>query len=346
MPISAPISPADTLEGVLAAFKALNLPDKAVIDGAEVASISGRTFDNYASRDGKLINAIAACDAADVDQAVKSARTAFEDGRWRGLAPKVRKKILHKLADLMNEHSENLALLESLDTGKPIANTRGFDIGAAINTTRYYAEALDKIYGEVAPTPEDRLSYVVHEPLGVIGAIVPWNFPLHMAMWKVAPALAMGNSVVLKPAENSSMTALYTAMLALEAGVPAGVFNVIPGLGGEAGEALALHMDVDMITFTGSGPVGRMLMRASADSNLKRVSLELGGKSPQIVFADCDDLDGAAANAAWGVFYNQGQVCTAASRLLVEDSIKDVFVEKVVAIAKTITVGDPFDPAA
>ncbi|MGN6366318.1 aldehyde dehydrogenase [Asticcacaulis taihuensis] len=345
MPISAPLRPADTLEGVLAAFKALNLPDRAVIDGAEVASVSGRTFDNYSSRDGKLINKIAACDAADVDQAVKSARTAFEDGRWRGLAPKVRKKILHKLADLMTEHSENLALLESLDTGKPIANTRGFDIGAAINTTRYYAEALDKIYGEVAPTPEDRLSYVIHEPLGVIGAIVPWNFPLHMAMWKVAPALAMGNSIVLKPAENSSMTALYTAMLALEAGVPAGVFNVVPGLGGEAGDALAHHMDVDMIAFTGSGPVGRMLMRASADSNLKRVSLELGGKSPQIVFADCDDLDGAAANAAWGVFYNQGQVCTAASRLLVEASIKDVFVEKVMAIAKTIKVGDPFDPA-
>ncbi|MCR6658077.1 MAG: aldehyde dehydrogenase [Asticcacaulis sp.] len=345
MPISAPLSPADTLEGVLAAFKALNLPDRAVIDGAEVESVSGRTFDNYSSRDGTLINKITACDAADVDQAVKSARMAFEDGRWRGLAPKVRKKILHRLADLMNEHAENLALLECLDTGKPIANTRGFDIGAAINTTRYYAEALDKIYGEVAPTPEDRLSYVLHEPLGVIGAIVPWNFPLHMAMWKVAPALAMGNSIVLKPAENSSMTALYTALLALEAGVPAGVFNVVPGLGGEAGDALAHHMDVDMIAFTGSGPVGRMLMRASADSNLKRVSLELGGKSPQIVFADCDDLDGAAANAAWGVFYNQGQVCTAASRLLVEESIKDVFVEKVMAIAKTIKVGDPFDPA-
>jgi gamma-glutamyl-gamma-aminobutyraldehyde dehydrogenase len=345
MPISAPQTPADTLEGVLASIRALDLPGKAVIDGAEVASVSGRTFENYSSRDGKLINTIAACDAADVDYAVIAARAAFEDGRWRRLAPKTRKKILHKLADLMAEHSENLALLECLDTGKPIANTRGFDIGAAINTTRYYAEALDKIYGEVAPTPEDRLSYVLHEPLGVIGAIVPWNFPLHMAMWKVAPALAMGNSVVLKPAENSSMTALYTAMLALEAGVPAGVFNVVTGLGGEAGDALARHMDVDMIAFTGSGPVGRQLMRASADSNLKRVSLELGGKSPQIVFADCDDLDAAAANAAWGVFYNQGQVCTAASRLLVEDSIREVFVEKVMAIAKTIRVGDPFDPA-
>ena len=344
MPVSALQTPADTLEGVLASIKALNLPDKAVIEGMEVSSESGRTFDNYASRDGKLINRITACDRTDVDAAVHSARQAFEDGRWRALAPKVRKKILHRLADLMTEHAENLALLESLDTGKPISDARNVDIPLAINSTRYYAEALDKVYGEVAPSPEDRLSYVVHEPLGVIGAIVPWNFPLHMAMWKVAPALAMGNSVVLKPAENSSMTALYTAQLALEAGVPPGVWNVIPGLGGEAGDALSRHMDVDMITFTGSGPIGRQLMRASADSNLKRVSLELGGKSPQIVFADSDDLDGAAANAAWGVFYNQGQVCTAASRLLVEESIKDEFVAKVIAVAKTIKVGDPFDP--
>ncbi|MDV6330181.1 aldehyde dehydrogenase [Asticcacaulis sp. 201] len=345
MPTSPPQTPADTLTGVLAAMAAIAKPDKAVIEGMEVGSASQRTFDNLSSRDGSLINRIAACDAADVDAAVHSARTAFEDGRWRNLAPKARKIILHRLADLMSAHAENLALLESLDTGKPISDARAVDIPLAINSTRYYAEAIDKVYGEVAPTPEDRLSYVVHEPLGVIGAIVPWNFPLHMAMWKVAPALAMGNSVVLKPAENSSMTALYTAALALEAGVPPGVWNVVPGLGGEAGEALALHMDVDMIAFTGSGPVGRMLMHASADSNLKRVSLELGGKSPQIVFADCDDLDGAAANAAWGVFYNQGQVCTAASRLLVEASIKDVFVEKVLAVARSIKVGDPFDPA-
>ncbi len=345
MPISAPQKPADTLEGVLAALKILSLPDKAIIEGAEVASQSGRTFDNISSRDGTRINKIAACAVADVDAAVRSARTAFEDGRWRNLTPKAKKKILHRLADLMTDHAENLALLESLDTGKPIRDARAVDIPLAITSTRYYAEALDKIYGEVAPTPEDRLSYVVHEPLGVIGAIVPWNFPLHMAMWKVAPALAMGNSVVLKPAENSSLTALYTAQLALEAGLPSGVWNVVPGLGAEAGHALSVHMDVDMIAFTGSGNVGRQLMRASADSNLKRVSLELGGKSPQIVFADCDDLEAAAANAAWGVFYNQGQVCTAASRLLVEASIKDAFIEKVIAVAKTITVGDPLDPA-
>ena len=343
--MSAAAKPADTPGGVLAAMQALAKPDKAFIDGHWAASHSGRTFDNYSPRDGALINRIAACDAADVDAAVASARRAFADRRWRGLAPKQRKTILHRFADLMSEHAETLALLECLDTGKPINNTRGFDIGAAINTVRYYAEALDKIYGEVAPTPDDRLSYVVHEPLGVIGAVTPWNFPLHMAMWKVAPALAMGNSVVLKPAENASMSALYAAQLALEAGLPPGVWNVTPGLGTEAGEALALHMDVDMIAFTGSGPVGRQLLRASADSNLKRVSLELGGKSPQIVFADCDDLDQAAQNAAWGVFYNQGQVCTAASRLLVEASIKDEFLARVAAVARTIRVGDPFDPA-
>ncbi|WP_443750294.1 aldehyde dehydrogenase [Asticcacaulis solisilvae] len=345
MPISPPQLPADTLDGVLASIARLDLPKRALIDGKEVAAHTGRTFDNFSSRDGTRINAIAACDMTDVDQAVKTARAAFDDGRWSRLAPRARKKVLHKLADLMQAHAENLALLESLDTGKPIRDARGFDVPASINTVRYYAEAIDKIYGEVAPTPHDRLSYVVHEPLGVIGAIVPWNFPLHMAMWKVAPALAMGNSIVLKPAELSSMTALYTAMLALEAGVPAGVWNVVTGLGTEAGDALAKHMDVDMIAFTGSGVVGRQLMRASADSNLKRVSLELGGKSPQVVFADSDNLDGAASAAAWGVFYNQGQVCTASSRLLVEESIKDEFVAKVTAAAKAITVGDPFDPA-
>ncbi len=344
MPLPKPLKPADTFDGIVAAATTLAKPSRALIDGKEVAARSGRTFANIAPRDGSTINRITACGADEVDLAVASARTAFDDGRWRDLAPKARKKILHALADLMETHAENLALLESLDTGKPIRDARAVDIPLAIGTMRYYAEAIDKVYGEVAPTPSDRLSYAVHEPLGVIGAIVPWNFPLHMAMWKVAPALAVGNSVVLKPAELTSMTALYVAKLALAAGVPTGVFNVVPGLGQEAGHALAIHMDVDMITFTGSGRTGRALMQASADSNLKRVSLELGGKSPQIVFADCDDLDAAAQNAAWGIFYNQGQVCTAASRLLVEAPIREAFVKKVIAVAQTIQVGDPFDP--
>lgn len=343
--LPAPIAtPAADLFGVLEALKAVFRPDKAFIDGQWTAAASGRSFDNHTPRDHSLINRLPACDAADVDAAVRAARQAFEDGRWHHVAPKAKKKVLHALADLMTAHAETLALLECLDTGKPIRDARAVDIPLAINSVRYYAEALDKIYGEVAPAPQGRFSYAEHEPLGVIGAIVPWNFPLHMAMWKVAPALAMGNSVVLKPAELSSLTALYVAALAIEAGLPAGVFNVVTGFGHEAGDALARHMEVDMIAFTGSGPVGRQLMKASAESNLKRVSLELGGKSPQIVFADCPDLEAAAQNAAWGVFYNQGQVCTAASRLFVEAVIKDAFLEKVIAVAKTITVGDPFDP--
>jgi gamma-glutamyl-gamma-aminobutyraldehyde dehydrogenase len=326
------------------ALKTLALPGRAVVDGVLVEAASGATFDNVSPRDGRVINQVTACQAADVDRAVASARAAFEDGRWRNQGPRDKKRVLFRLAELMERDAEQLALLESLDTGKPIRDARAVDIPLAINTTRWYAEALDKVYGEVGASPVDRLSWAVHEPLGVIGAIVPWNFPLHMAMWKVAPALAMGNSVVLKPAEQSPMTALKLGELALEAGLPSGVLNVVPGLGGVAGQALALSMDVDMIAFTGSGPTGRRLMEYSARSNLKRVSLELGGKSPQIVFADCPDLDAAAQAAAWGVFYNQGEVCTAASRLLVEASIKDDFLERVIAVARTMVPGDPLDP--
>lgn len=333
-----------TAPSIFDALKALSLPDRAVIDGGLVKAASGQTFDNVSPRDGTLINKVAACQAVDVDRAVASARKAFEDGRWRDQGPRAKKAVLFRLAELMERDAEDLALLESLDTGKPIRDARAVDVPLSIGTCRWYAEALDKVYGEVGAAPVDRLSWAVHEPLGVIGAIVPWNFPLHMAMWKVAPALAMGNSVVLKPAEQSPLTALKLGELALEAGLPAGVLNVIPGLGGVAGEALALSMDVDMIAFTGSGPVGRRLMEYSGRSNLKRVSLELGGKSPQIVFADCRHLDAAAEAAAWGVFYNQGEVCTAASRLLVEESIKDAFVEKVIAVAKAMVPGDPLDP--
>ncbi|MDR7231491.1 gamma-glutamyl-gamma-aminobutyraldehyde dehydrogenase [Caulobacter sp. BE264] len=320
-------------------------PSQAVIDGALVEAASGATFHNVSPRNGQVLNLVAACQPEDVERAVAGARAAFEDGRWRDQGPRQKKAVLFRLAELMERDADALALLESLDVGKPISDARNVDVPLAINTCRWYAEALDKVYGEVGASPADRLSYAVHEPLGVIGAIVPWNFPLHMAMWKVAPALAMGNSVVLKPAEQSPLTALKLGALALEAGLPPGVLNVVPGLGGVAGEALALSMDVDMIAFTGSGPVGRRLMEYSARSNLKRVSLELGGKSPQIVFADCPDLEAAAQAAAWGVFYNQGEVCTAASRLLVEASIKDTFLARVVEVAKAIRVGDPLDPS-
>ena len=248
------------------------------------------------------------------------------------------------LADLMERDLEVLALFESLDSGKPIRDTTAFDVPSAIRTLRYYAEALDKIHGEVGPETADRFSYAVHEPLGVIGAIMPWNFPIHLTMWKVAPALAMGNSIVLKPAELTSMSALKLGELALEAGVPAGVLNVVSGKGSVAGKAIALHMDIDMLTFTGSGQVGRMLMKYAADSNLKRVSLELGGKSPHIIFADCPDLDAAAAHAAFGIFYNQGEVCTAGSRLLVDEKVRSTFLGKLVAAAKSYVPGDPLAP--
>ncbi len=323
---------------------ALALPGKAVIDGEMLAAVSGATFDNVSPRDGRVLSPVAACGAADVDIAVASAREAFNDGRWRKRSYKDKKRVLFKLADLMERETETLAVLESLDVGKPIANALEGDIPQAIRTLRYYAEALDKVYGEVGPETQDRFSFVVHEPLGVIGAIVPWNFPLLMAMWKVAPALAMGNSVVLKPAEQSPLTALKLGELALEAGLPPGVLNIVPGMGGDAGKALALHNDVDMIAFTGSGAVGRLLMAYSGESNLKRVSLELGGKSPHIVFADCPDLDKAAEHAAWGIFYNQGEVCTAASRLLVHESIADAFLDKLLRVAEPIAAGDPLAP--
>ena len=329
--------------GEVTAIDDLRLPSRAIIGGDAVEAYG--VFDNIGPRDGRVLNSVARCDGGDVDRAVASARAAFEDGRWRNQAPRDRKKVLFRLAELMEAHAEELALLETLDMGKPIADSRGSDLPGSIGTVRYYAEALDKIYGEVGPHHPGRISWAVHEPLGVIGAIVPWNFPLLMAMWKVAPALAMGNSVVLKPAEQSPLTAIRIGELALEAGLPAGVLNVIPGTGEEAGQALARHMDVDMLAFTGSGQVGRLLMRYSGESNLKRVSLELGGKSPQIVFADCPDMEGAAQAAAWGVFYNQGEVCTAASRLLVQNDIKAEFVARVVEIAKGIAVGDPLDPA-
>jgi gamma-glutamyl-gamma-aminobutyraldehyde dehydrogenase len=324
---------------------ALQPPGLMIIDGRKVSARSGETFANISPRDGQPINAVAAGGQPDVDLAVAAARAAFEDGRWRDRTPAEKKRTLLRLAELMETHRDELALLEALDVGKPLSDARNVDIPLAIQTTRWYAEALDKIYGEVGPSGPGKLSYAVYEPLGVIGAIVPWNFPLHMAMWKAAPALAMGNSVVLKPAEQSPLTALRVAELALEAGLPPGVLNVVTGFGETAGQALARHMDVDMITFTGSGAVGRRLMVYAGESNLKRVSLELGGKSPQIVFADCPDLDAAAEAAAWGVFFNQGEVCTAASRLLVQEAIREPFLEKVLAVARGIQVGDPLDEA-
>ncbi|WP_226017920.1 aldehyde dehydrogenase [Novosphingobium sp. FKTRR1] len=322
-----------------------SLPGAAIIGDAALAASDGATLETVNPATGRRLGLLPACDVADVDKAVAAARATFEAGHWRNLAPRARGRMLLKLADAMEAHAEELAVLETLDSGKPISDTRAIDLPLTITSLRYYGEAVDKIYGEVGPGGHGKLSYAVHDPLGVIGAIVPWNFPLLMAMWKIAPAIAMGNSMVLKPSELTSLSILRVAELALEVGIPAGVLNVITGYGHTAGAALALHNDVEMITFTGSGPVGRQLMRYSADSNLKRVSLELGGKSPHIVLADAPDLDAAAEAAAWGIFYNQGQVCTAGSRLLVQREIHDDFVARVIKVAETIVPGDPLDPA-
>jgi 4-guanidinobutyraldehyde dehydrogenase / NAD-dependent aldehyde dehydrogenase len=252
---------------------------------------------------------------------------------------------MRRFAELVAEHRDELAMLETLDMGKPISDSRRVDIPLAAQCISYYGEAVDKVYDEVAPTDPSAVVLVVREPVGVVGAVVPWNFPLLMASWKLGPALAAGNSVVLKPAEQSPLTALRIAELALAAGLPPGVLQVVPGFGETAGQALGRHMDVDLVAFTGSTEVGKLFLRYSGESNMKRLALECGGKSPHIVMPDCPDLDAAAEAAAWGVFYNQGEVCNAGSRLLVHESLKDDFLERVVRVAEKIQPGDPLDPA-
>ncbi len=286
---------------------------------------------------------MATATAADVDRAVASARRAFEDGRWSGLAPAARKKVLHRIADKIEAEAVALTVLGVRDNGTEFNMALKAEAGSAAGTFRYYAEALDKVAGEVAPTAPDVLGLVQRAPVGVVGAIVPWNFPLMIGAWKLAPALAMGNSVVLKPAETASLSLLRLAEICSDCGLPDGVLNVVTGPGAVTGAALSEHMDVDVMVFTGSGATGRRLLEASARSNLKRCYLELGGKSPNIVFADAKDLDHAAKVSAMGIFRNSGQVCVAGSRLLVEASIHDEFVARVVEHAKALTVGDPLD---
>lgn len=322
----------------------LQFRHQAFIGGRFVDALSGKRFDCITPRDGSVLTQVAECDAADVDAAVAAARQAFESGVWRDAHPRQRRKVLLKLAQLMADNADELALLETLDMGKPISDSRKIDIPLSIRCVEYYAEAIDKIYDQVGPSGGDAMSLILREPLGVIGVVVPWNFPLMMAVWKLAPALATGNSVVLKPAEQSPLTALFLAELAVQAGLPAGVLNVVPGFGETAGQAIGRHMDVDMLAFTGSTEVGKYFMRYSGESNLKRVSLECGGKSPHIILPDAPDLDRAAREAVGGIFFNQGEVCTAGSRLLVHESIKDEFLELVTRHAARWTPGDPLDP--
>jgi acyl-CoA reductase-like NAD-dependent aldehyde dehydrogenase len=315
------------------------------IAGRFAPAASGATFDNLNPATGKSLGAVASGDQADIDRAVASARAAFNQRGWADMPPKARKKVLIKLADLMLEHREELALLETLDMGKPISDSMAVDIPSAANCIRWYGEAVDKIYDEVAPTGPNALATITREPMGVVGAIVPWNFPLLMASWKIGPVLASGNSLVLKPSEKSPLTALRVAELAIEAGVPEGVFNVVPGFGHTAGKALAAHMDVDCIAFTGSTATGKTVMQLAAQSNLKKVGLECGGKSPNIVLADAPDLDKAATAAAFAIFFNQGEMCSAGSRLLVQESVKDQLLEKIAAVGRSMQPGDPLDPA-
>jgi gamma-glutamyl-gamma-aminobutyraldehyde dehydrogenase len=321
----------------------LSIEGRAFIDGEYRHAASGRTFDCLSPIDGKLLVKVADSAAEDVNAAVAAARRAFDSGGWSGLNPRKRKTILLRWAGLLREHLDELSLLETLDAGKPIGDTTSVDVPGAAYCVEWFAEAVDKIGGEVAPADHHLVGLVTREPIGVVAAVVPWNFPILMASWKFGPALAAGNSVVLKPSEKSPLTAIRIAQLAHEAGIPAGVFNVVPGAG-EPGKLLALHPDVDCLAFTGSTNVGKLIMQYAGQSNLKRVWLELGGKSPNIVMPDCADLDRAANAAAGAIFYNMGEMCTAGSRLLVHRDIKDVFLDKLIAAARGYTPGNPLDP--
>ncbi len=316
------------------------------IDGAFHPAASGKTFASINPATGRALAEVASGDAKDIDRAVRSARRAFESGVWSRADPAQRKKVLLRLAELILENGTELALLDSLDMGKLVADAATIDVPGSAGIFQWYGEAIDKIYDEIAPTAPGNLAMIRRMPLGVIGAVVPWNFPLDMATWKCAPALAAGNSVVLKPAEQSPLSALRLAELAMEAGLPAGVLNVVPGFGETAGQALGLHNDVDCLAFTGSTEVGKMFLGYAARSNMKQVWLECGGKSPNIVFHDVKDLDAAADMASLGIFFNQGQVCSANSRLLVEASLKDALLEKLTARAAKLVPGDPLDPAS
>jgi gamma-glutamyl-gamma-aminobutyraldehyde dehydrogenase len=318
-------------------------PRKLLIDGKFQDAQSGRELSILSPIDGRELTTIASAERADVDAAVAAARRSFESGVWSKASPGERKQVLNRVAGLIDKHALELAVLGVRDNGTEIRMAIRAEPGSAAATFRYYAEAIDKVAGEVANTAQNYLGMAQREPVGVVAAIVPWNFPLMIGAWKLAPALAVGNSVVIKPAESASLSLLRLAELALEAGLPEGVLNVVTGRGSVTGEALALHMDVDVMAFTGSGTIGRRLLEYSAQSNIKRVYLELGGKSPNIVFNDLPDIDAAVKGSVNGMFRNSGQVCVAGSRLIIQKSIAEEFTEKLLATANALKVGDPLD---
>lgn len=334
-----------TIPTAKAAIRPTNISNQQMlIDGRWVSSASGKTFETTDPSTGKVICHVAEGDKTDIDLAVAAARRAFDSGPWRRMSASERGRIMYKLADLIESHKEELAALESLDNGKPYLDALNADLPLTIKAFRYYAGWADKIQGKTIPIDGDYFCYTRHEPVGVVGQIIPWNFPLLMLAWKWGPALATGCTMVLKPAEQTPLSALRVAQLALEAGIPNGVINVVPGFGPTAGAALTGHMDVDKVAFTGEHTTGRLIMEAAARSNLKRVSLELGGKSPNIIFADAD-LDAAVEGAHFGLFFNQGQCCCAGSRLFVEEKVHDEVVARLVDRSRKARMGDPFDPA-
>ncbi|PYE21776.1 gamma-glutamyl-gamma-aminobutyraldehyde dehydrogenase [Rhizobium sp. PP-CC-3A-592] len=322
----------------------ITLPTSAFIDGAFRPAQSGKTFETKNPATGDLLAEISACDSSDVDFAVTKARAAFEDGRWRLLSPGERKSVLLGFARLLEDHRHELAVLESLDSGKPVRECQTVDVPDTIHTIRWHAELIDKLYDHTAPVGASALTMVVREPIGVVGAVLPWNFPLLMLAWKIGPALAAGCSVIVKPALETTLTTLRVAELAHEAGIPAGVFNVVTGGGQEVGEPIGLHMDIDMVTFTGSTPTGRRFLRYAADSNLKRIVLECGGKNPAVVMDDAEDLDLVAEQVVTGAFWNMGENCSATSRLLVHADIKDDLLARMGAYLREWKTGDPLDP--
>lgn len=323
----------------------VRMETRAWIDGALVGAQSGKTFVTLNPATGAPLAEIASCDHDDIDRAVKAARRSFNSGEWSRCDPGERKEVLLRLAALLRENGEELAILESLDSGKTIRDCRNEVAHEVPHFFQWYAETIDKTFGRVAPTGQSSLSIIVQEPIGVVGLIVPWNFPLLMAAWKLAPALATGCSVVLKPAEQSSLTALRLGELAAQAGVPAGVLNVVPGLGEEAGKAIGRHTDIDMVSFTGSGEVGAYLLGYAAQSNLKPVGLELGGKSPFLVLEEARITDALIDGAVTAAFWNGGQNCSANMRQIVHRRHHEEFVARVVEKVKTLVVGDPLNPA-
>ncbi|WP_306046128.1 aldehyde dehydrogenase [Nioella sp. MMSF_3534] len=322
----------------------MDFPNAAYIDGAYRPAISGKTFATVNPATGETLTDVAACGAEDVDFAVAKAREAFDDGRWSRMHPAERKGILIRFAKLLTRNARELAVMESLDSGKPIYDCETVDIPETINCIKWHAEAIDKIYDQVSPASDDHIAMVVREPIGVVGLVLPWNFPLLMLAWKIGPALAAGCSVVVKPAEETSLTALRVAELASEAGLPRGVLNIVPGSGPEVGEPIGRHMDIDAVSFTGSTVTGKRFLTYSGESNAKEITLEMGGKNPAIVMDDAENLDRVAAHIVQGAFWNMGENCSASSRLIVHKDVKAELLERIAHHAKQWNTGDPLDP--